>query len=131
MSKLGLLLITATVLLFTACKKDDESFTGNWSASDSTEVGNQTTTRTYTFTVQEGSNSNELRFNGFAEITNGGIPVTLNGNDFSFQDIELQDQDGNDIVFFGSGSFSGNTMTYSYTFNTISVNQTWTGSATR
>lgn len=137
MKKIFLLCSLGVMMTLVACNKETDpidDFVGNWTAEDKLTVGSTTTTRDYNFTVARGDDDSQLRFSGFAEISGSALEANRTDRNFTIPAFDItvtvdgMEEDG---TFSGSGSVDENTMTYTYTLQTSSFSQTWTGTATK
>lgn len=121
--------------IFSACSKDDdadarEDFMGTWRATESFVIQNTTFNDTYTFTITKSSGSQRnILLTGFAGAPSETITAAVDGNSFVIPQQTII-SDGESVGVSGSGTISGNSISYSYnaSFIDLSVNVSGTAS---
>ncbi len=130
----------ATVLLgivtiFSACSKDDDvdtraAFEGTWRATETFVLEGVPFSDTYTFSITKSSGSERnILLTGFAAEPSETITASVDGDSFVIPQQTII-SGGESVGVSGSGSISGNTITYSYnaSFVDISINVNGTAS---
>lgn len=127
--------IVTIALLFCSCSKNNTSnnntatidYTGKYQGPTTAKVtaGGSTTSSPYTMVldISNGANANEIKILFGSWLTIG----TLTGNTFVIQQTTFPGP----LVTTGNGSFSGNTMTISYTNTTSSSVVNYSGTLTK
>ena len=136
--KFALLCAFSSVIFCYSCKKSSSSspsstssdprdaIAGSWIVTDNisyTIAGN--TTHTYVLNVSKGSASDAIVLTNFEGEKGVVINAILNGSSFTIPSQTVKD--GTNAQVTGSGTFSGNTVTYTYN---LAESDEWGGNAT-
>ncbi len=128
-----LLFITATVL-FTGCVKDDDptadqrdNFVGSWICQESSQIfGNAT----YTINISKSASDNEnVKMTNFYQLGSGTFTFATVSSGGTSANIYQQVVSGNTIK--GSGTYSNNKITFTFTANDGQATDNVTVNATR
>ncbi len=130
----AVLLSIATI--FSACSKDEDvdaraAFAGTWRATETFVLDGVPFSDTYTFTITQSSGSERnILLTGFAAEPSETITASVDGNSFVIPQQTIISA-GESVGVSGSGSISGNTITYSYNASFIDLSVNVSGSASK
>jgi len=124
------------VTLFSACSKDDEvdareAFEGTWRATETFVFDGTPFSETYTFTITKSSGSERsILLTGFAAEPSETINASVDGSSFVIPQQTII-SGGESVGISGSGSISGNTITYSFNASFVDFSININGSASK
>lgn len=128
--------LLGVVTLFSACSKEDEvdareAYEGTWRATESFVFDGVPFNDTYTFSITKSSGSERnILLTGFAAEPSETISASVDGNSFVIPQQTIISA-GESVGVSGSGSISGNTITYSYNASFVDFSININGSATK
>jgi hypothetical protein len=124
---------SVVLFLFSSCKKEDvrEPYIASYNATDIYTSDGQTFTDNYSFVITKSNvSSDRILLNGFSNTPGVAVEATVSGNNFTIPQQTLV-VDGTNIGISGSGSLSGNRLTYSYSLTLLTVTLNISGTANK
>jgi hypothetical protein len=120
--------------MLSSCKKDTDDrdqYVGTYNAEDKYVESGITYTENYSFTITKSSvSSDRIIMTGFAGAPGVSVEATVSGNNFTIPQQTIV-FDGENIGISGSGSISGNSLTYSYSGSFFGITLNFTGIANK
>ncbi len=129
-------ILIGIVVLLSACSKDEEAdpreaFEGTWRATESFVFDGSTFNDTYTFTITRSSgNERNILLSGFAGEPSETITASVDGNSFVIPQQTIISA-GESVGVSGSGSISGNSISFSYNASFVDVSVNVNGNASK
>jgi hypothetical protein len=124
----------ATLLIFTACKKEEsttpiQEFTGTWDTKESYMLGTSTVTDEYSFSISaDPINDQRIIMLGFGNLPNAPVPANMSGRNFTVTPYAIT-INGEPGTVEAAGSVNKDDLNYTIEFKSAGFNQTRTGVA--